>query len=332
MRHPWLNLGLLGFTDEQREQVQTFLALNEAGAQGFASYEDEGPLLTHPIWRISDFREANALLINTQNAHIDSENGLRFQVDPLRPNVVGVRPSDLAIPYAVCGALAKKIQDSTINQIPTMVLDDQRSMVRVLQYFEAQLRPLRAVYALAHELMERRQELDKKHTYHLMREGTLDAIVDVPQSRVMLRDGLRPVDLDAAAWQSRPASANALPHGFALWMLEEVVWMHALHCHTFILPSRYYNKPLYLRRLPRVRASMVYPRHVALLEVMTVQAHTYDDLIQLFPDQDALLQRDLYALYICRAITTDPNGFVASNNALTSRFNFHFQTAPTDLV
>jgi hypothetical protein len=340
MRHPRLNLGLLGFNAEQRACVQVYLAAHEAAAESGALDDEAQALTIYPVWQITDFREANGLLLNTHLARIDGENVLRFHVDPLHPDVVGVRPAELAVPYAVCGELAKKIQDATVVQVPIVEVDDQRSVVQALLHFEAMLRPLRTLYALSHELLERRDEMNNKHTYHLMRNGVLDVIVDVPQRRVMVRDGLRPVDLADAAWQSRPVSANSLPHGFSVWMMEEVAWIHALHCHTFNLPRRYRHMPLRLRRTPRVRASLIYPRHAELLEALGNEAHTFDALTELFPDREAHIERDVYALYACRAITTNADGATDhppssqgphSQQGVGSRIDFHLQTAPAYL-
>jgi hypothetical protein len=340
MRHPQLNLGLLGFTAEENFRAQVYLASNAVAALADAHDDDADDRASHPVWQITDFREANALLLNTQNAHIDHEKVLRFHVDPTHPDVVGVRPSELAVPFAVCGALAKRIQESVVQPVPIVALDDEPSVVKALQHLEAMLRPLRTIYALAHELLERRAELDNKHTFHLMRNNRLDAIVDVPQRRVMLRDSLRPIDLNDVVWLSRPQSANNLPHGFSVWMMEEVAWVHALHCRTFVLPSRYYSKPLHLRRMPRVRASMIYPRHAELLEALGQEAFAYKHLIKLFPEREAHLPRDLFALYACRAITTSSDGATTTDNPPSSpseqagpvsRVDFHLQTTPAYL-
>lgn len=344
MRHPRLNLGLLGFTAQQRQHMQNYIATLEVAAYGNLSAEDADALAAQPVWQLTDFREANALLLNTDNAQIDADHLLRFHVDPEYPGVLGVQPSELAVPYAVCGKLAKKIQDSSMAHIPNVVWSDERSVHQCMLHFEATLRPLRTLYSLAYELLERRAELDNKHTFHLMRNSTLDAIVDVPQRRVLVRDGLRPIDLDDVVWQSRPAAANTRPSGFSVWMMEEVMWVHALHCHQFNLPKRYYHMPLYLRRTPRVRASMVYPRHAALLEILGQEAITYDRLMELYPDRLAHIERDVYALYACHAITTNANG-VSSWDSLQSsqppqslppsesanRPDFHLQTAPAYL-
>lgn len=344
MRHPRLNLGLLGFTAEQRQRLQNGIDICEGAISGSLPAEDADAQVTQPVWQLTDFREANALLLNTDNATLNSDKFLRFHANSEVPGVVGVQLSELTVPFAVCGKLAKKIQSNSVQHIPTVIWDDERSVHQCKLHFEATLRPLRTLYSIAYELLERRAELDNKHTFHLMRNSTLDAIVDVPQRRVLVRDGLRPVDLDDVVWQSRPAAANSRPLGFSVWMMEEVMWAHALHCHHFNLPKRYYQMPLRLRRTPRVRASMVYPRHAALLEILAQDAITYSALIELHPDGLAHLERDIYALYACHAITTNANGTSSWDNLQSAhaplsrlpgesvnRSDFNLQTAPAYL-
>jgi hypothetical protein len=344
MHHPQLNLGLLGFTPEQRAQVQSYVAQNTAQAAAGAPDDGGEPVFKNPVWQITGFREANALLLNTGHARADDAQIVRFSSGTHSADALGVRLTELAVPYALCGGVSPPIDVLATRSAPRVALEDERSVVLALQHFEAALRPLRTVYALAQELIQRRSELDNKHTYHLMRRGTLDVIVDVPQRRVLVRDGLRPFDLDEAAWQPRPMSANSLPMGFSVWMLEEVAWIHALHCHAFNLPGRYRRKPLHLRRMPRVRASLIYPRHADLLEALGKEGCDYDSLVALHPEHADQLKRDLYALYVCRAITTNPDGVTMSDSPASSQppqsthgvkpstqVDFHLQTRPAEL-
>jgi hypothetical protein len=344
MHHPQLNLGMLGFTPEQRAKVQSYVVQSTAQAISGAPDDGSEPALKNPLWQITGFREANALLLNTAHARVDDAQVVRFNPGSQSADALGVRLTELAVPYALCGGVSAQIEMLATRSAPRVALDDERSVVLALQHFEAALRPLRTVYALAQELIERRRELDNQHTYHLMRKGTLDVIVDVPQRRVLVRDGLRPFDLDEAAWQPRPMSANSLPLGFSVWMLEEVAWIHALHCHAFSLPGRYRRKPLHLRRMPRVRASLVYSRHANLLEALGKEVCDYDYLAALFPEHAGQLNRDLYALYVCRAITTNPDGITMSDNPASSQparstqgekdsvqLDFHLQTRPAEL-
>jgi hypothetical protein len=305
MQHPRLNLGLLGFSAAQRALVESFLALRAAPVYKRAA--KKGNATDGSLWQITDYREANALLLNTQRASMDDQQILRFSPDVKQhTDLVGVNLAELSIPYALVGEVSLPIHAAVAQNTPHAVLGDGSSMQNTLAHFEVSLHSLRTLFAMAQLLLERRNELDDRHTFHLVRRGMLDGIVDVPQQRVMLRDGLHPSVLHEADWQSRPASANSIPQGFAQWSMEELAWLYALHHETVDLPERYLKLPIYLRQPPKVRPSMIYPRHVALLELLGQTPCVYQRLVDTFPQRPDLLQRDLYVLFACRAITTSP--------------------------
>jgi hypothetical protein len=322
MRHPRLNLGLIGFSATQHAHLQSRLQINATELAFSMQNEDTVSLFNRPSWQITDFREANALLLNMQHAQWDDAQMLHFRSHPEHPHMVGVRLAELAVPYAVCGLQSAQMDAAVPTKVRRVQIDDDRSLVQALQYFERRLQPLRSVYTLAHHLIQRHRELDANHTFHLIRNGTLDAIVDVPRRRVAVRDGLRPIDLDDASWQPRPISAGSPPNEFSVWMIEEVEWLYAMHCKQFTLPARYLSRPLYFRRLPRVRAAMLYTRHNRLLELLAKEVWTYERLVSIFAESDEQLQRDLYGLYLCRAITTSPEKAKPSPEAAPSSPRF----------
>ncbi|MGA8515293.1 MAG: hypothetical protein WB821_11075 [Burkholderiaceae bacterium] len=299
-----MNIGLLGFSVAQRALVESFLALRAQPVDKRAA--KKGATGSSVSWQISDYREANALLLNTQRARMDAQQIMRFPSDLQHTDVVGVSPSELSIPYALVGEVSASIHATVAENTPHVTLGDSESMQNTLAFFEASLRPLRTLYTMAQLLLERRNELDDRHTFHLVRRSVLDAIVDVPKQRVMLRDGPRPFELEEADWLARPASANSVPPGFASWSMEELAWLYALHNPEMDLPERYLKLPIYLRQAPQVRPAMIYPRHVALLELLGQEPCGYQRLADAFPQRPDLLQRDLYVLFACRAITTSP--------------------------
>jgi hypothetical protein len=341
MQHPRLNLGLLGFSLAAHAQLESYLAVHAAQAH---DNPDGSHSPSHPVWQITDFGEANALLINTQHAHLDPHHVLRFHASANEAVAMGVQLSELTLPYAICGERSAQMGDVVAPHVPHIELADAHNVVRTLQHFEAALRPLRTVYALAHELMERRDELDRQHTYHLVRDGILDAIVDVPQRRLLVRSRMRPIDLQGTTWQPHPKSANSLPQGFTAWTLEDVGWIYAMHCNHLHLHNSYLHKPIYLRKMPSVGSAMLYPRHSLLLGVLGKGPATYVELAAALADQEVHLERDLYALFVCNAITlqseavaqsdtppaAQPSGFVPSNRGKLPDF-VQLETVPGQL-
>ncbi len=301
MQHPRLNLGLIGFSAEQQTLIQAQLERAPAQMAGSDANKVDP---NYPIWLITGYREANALLLNADHVSWADAQDLRFHSDAQHSDIVGLRPSELTMPFAICGTITPQMAAIVSDKVPNTVLHDERSMVHALQYFEALLRPLRTVYALAYQMAERSHELDNSHVFHVERDGKLEAIVDMPSQRVMVRDGLRPFDLDNAYWARRPPSANNCPVGFVELTTEELSWVLAMHGKNYVLPERYFKKKIYLRRLPHVRIGMFYPRHKPLLELLSQQGWSFADLAAALDGNDELLKRDLYALYLCRAVTT----------------------------
>jgi hypothetical protein len=304
MLHPLLNLGLIGFPTDHRQFVSAQLALNAADRPGYSKGAGASDELQHPIWQVTDFREADALLINGERISYSDKDDLRFHMAVDGTDIVGIRPAELTLPYAVSGDMTPEVAAIVSQRAPNTMLYDQGSIIQTLQYFEASLRPLRTLYALAAMVQERRHEIDAKHTYHLERNGSLDAIIDLPNARVMVREGLRPFHLDEANWLSRPMSANSLPAHFLVFTLEELAWLLGMHRPNPTLAERYTTEPVYLRRMPRVRSSLLYPRHTVLLQWLSQQGCKLDLLVDAMGLSADVIVRDLHALYLCRAITT----------------------------
>jgi hypothetical protein len=316
MHHPQLYLGLIGFEADEHARACRWLADNANQARQQAESADA---LSHPVWMPVDFQEADALLICGAGV----EHGWRTQMQ-FKPALrkaagtpLGLMLDDLKTPYAISDAEHLKSVGVHLGSQPLFDVRQEISLLKSIQYFENVLRPLRSLYATAVELTARQNELDAAHTFHLEHNGTLHAIVDVPQLRVMLSPSARPVDIAEAAWLRRPRSANFAPAQFLECNFEEIAWVFAQHNPTTALPSRYQTKPIHLKRSPRLRGSLLVPRHAALLERMSQGACTLAQLQLAMPGHASMIERDLYALYLTRAISTQmPQG--SKGNSATS--------------
>jgi hypothetical protein len=320
--HPQLYLGLIGFNEQECTAIAAFITANAMEAEPTALGEER---LHHPIWHIVDYLQADALFINGGAVQQSHDNHLYFR-SPSSSTEQGIAPdspswqemlaehplaidlNDLKQPCAL--SQRQRLIDTGLLQAanhPEINTQDTRSMLAALQRFEVLVRPLRSMYALAEQLVERRAELDDQHTYHLEDSGTLHAILDVPQKRILMRPTVRPVDIEGDNWCMRPKSASYAPANFIECSFEELAWVFAMHSPQLKLPSRYTRKPIYLRRKPRVRPSMLYARHSLLLEHLHTQPITHAQLCKTPGIDEAWLERDLFALYLCRAITTTPS-------------------------
>jgi hypothetical protein len=298
MQHPLLYLGLLGFDAASEAAVRRWLAANAAQA---------GSSADHPIWQVVDFREADALMI--RGAGVAQGFGTHLQFLPAlqasQPNApLGVDLAAMKLPFALSDSEHLQALGIQIKESSVFNTYQDASMLKTMQHFETLLRPLRSLFTLAVELTERRLELDTLHTYHLEHNGNLDAIIDTPKRRVLLRPGTRPVDICEDAWLTRPKSANFAPPNFVECSLDEVGWVFATHCLEFELPKRYRSKPIHILHNPRVRSSLLYPRHATLIDQLWHHPTSFEQLQKLRPELSSWLERDLYALYLTRCIST----------------------------
>jgi hypothetical protein len=318
MNHPLLYLGLIGFDANDEATVRRWLAHNAAQI-GNSSAE------AHPIWKLVDFREADALLI--RGAGVAQGFGSQLQFLPALQTAqlqtpLGLDLAALKPPFALSDGEHLQALGINIKNHPIFNIHQEASMLQTLQYFETILRPLRALFTLAQELTERQQDLDTDHTYHLEHNGTLNAIIDMPRRRVFLRPGTRPVDIAEDAWLRRPKSANFAPPNFMECSLDEVGWVFAMRCQTFELPKRYLSKPIHILHNPRVRSTLLSPRHAALVDQLWLGSAALEQLQKERPELGEWLERDLYALYLTRCISTQkPNGVHGETSSLPGGFD-----------
>lgn len=304
---------MIGFSAKQRDYVGRVLSHTTEQVHTMSKgTESAFQAAEQPVWKIADFREANALLLQ---APYSPSGVLHFETALDSGSPVAVSLSELAIPYAIQWTPPCAIPESERLNVREVSVTQPQSVQQALQYFETALRPLRALFAVAELIDGRRSEFDAKHVFHLVRNNSLECIVDVAGRRIMLRDGIRSLDLYAAHWLKRPLSASTLPPGFSVWRLDEAAWIYALHGSDTVLPRRYKKSPIYFLRLPRVRSGFIYPRHSVLMEHLSSKPRTFDQLGRAAGVDAANLERDLAALYQCRAITTEAQKLVKQSGS-----------------
>jgi hypothetical protein len=302
MQQPVLYLGLIGFEPDEEVRLQRRIAANVQLSGGQLQQPNDSPLL----WQVVDFRDADALLVCGRGVQHGYSTSVEFKSSVRKPGApLGLQLDEIKLPFGLSHVHELRAMGVDVGQCPEFDPSLDSSLLKTIQYFETSLRPLRSLYALAVELTERRKELDGEHTYHLERNGALDAIVDAPGRRVLMQPSVRPVDITSGVWLRRPRSANFAPAHFLECSLEEMTWLFALHSQHLDLPERYTQKTIHLRRNPRVRGSLLLARHAALLDRLSLVPPTLTQLRQDLPSQEQWLERDLFALYLTRAISTE---------------------------
>jgi hypothetical protein len=305
MEHPKLNLGLVGFSATQRMALATMVLAHQNKNRYAKTNAD------HCAWQLVDATEADALLINVARSIEGPHNVLRVYSDATHPGPLGITLSELSLPFAVAYLDALPAHLLPPDKVHAVDVTSYQSVLDALQYFETVLHPLRALFMFAQQMLAWRSELDVRQIYQLVRPVGLLAVVNFPENIVWLKDGTGPADLGGSVWKSHHLEDDIELSGFTAWTLEEASWIFAKHSFEVQLPQRYFDHPIYYRRQLRVRASLLYPRQIELLEQLSRRPLHYEELAAVDSIDTAQLKHDLYALYMCRAITTDPRKVAA---------------------
>jgi hypothetical protein len=307
MEHPKLNLGLVGFSATQRMALATMVLAHQNKNRYVKTNVD------HCAWQLVDVAEANALLINAARSHEGPHNVLRVYSDADHPSPLGITLSELTLPFAVAYLDALPAHLLPPNKVHAVDVTSYQSVLQALQHFETMLHPLRALFMFAQQMLAWRSELDVRQIYQLVKPVGLLAVVNFPENIVWLKDSTGPADLNGSIWRSHHPEDDIELSGFTAWTLQEASWIFAKHSHEVQLPQRYFEHPIYYRRQLRVRASLLYPRQIELLEQLSRRPLRFQELAALPSIDTAQLKHDLYALYMCRGITTDPRKVLADS-------------------
>lgn len=284
---PILWLGLMGFSPAQREQVQQLLAHMPPG---------------WPCWRLAPHGAADAWWVQGSGLRWAAEGHIDIpSADPSDAGGAAVslnlaqvdRPIAFALPLNEPGFEARYTFDAA----------DEASVRHVLQQFEAWLRPLRAQFALAGEVVRREQDL-RSGVHHLQHKGHLLAVVDLNRWHVGLSPKTRPVDLMEATWEHRPALAHDLPSHFLRIRLSHLLWAYAMRSQGDVLPARLRSDPIYFRCAPMVPQAWLGDHHHRIVQALADKPSTFNDLQQQLGLRGRSLGRDLSCLYYAGSITS----------------------------
>ncbi|MFP5466821.1 MAG: hypothetical protein ACLGG8_04740 [Gammaproteobacteria bacterium] len=284
MEHPVLRLGLLGFSDSAFERLRRW---TERDATGW------------PVWRLGDPHLADAWLIDGSAVEVVDRDALLI-AHPLNSAVRLTlnraevdRPLAFALPLPQGFASAEAFNGN-----------DEASLRQRLQRFEAWLRPLRSQFVLGEQLVARLAGY-QGDVVHVMHDGQLLAVIDFPRWRCGMLIPARPVDLAAAEWVRRPALANDIPSTFLKLRLHQVMWTYAVRTRRDILPARYREQIIHLRRVPQLPPRWFDPVHLLIMQELSSQPGTLRALQERTGLDEALLASRMAALYYGAALTTD---------------------------
>ncbi len=284
MEQPVLRLGLLGFSDPVGLRLREWVTQEQPG---------------WPEWCISDPHLADAWMISGDSVEVLGRDAVVIRHPHGSGERLTLNRAEVDRPLAFATPLPEGFASAEFFEA-----GDESSVRQRLQRFEAWLRPLRSQFALGAQLVARLGHV-KGGVVHVMHEGKLLAVIDLDRWQTGLFIPARPVDLSMAEWVRRPALAHDIPSSFIRLPLHRVMWTYAVRTHRDILPARYRELMIYLRRVPRLPARWFDELHLLIMRELMAQPARLSELLQRTGVSEVELTHRLASLYFAGGVTTD---------------------------
>lgn len=286
MEQPVLRLGLLGFPEAVGQRLQ-----------GWAEQTQHG----WPRWRLSDPHLADAWMIRGAAVEVLGRDAVVIHHPHGSGERLTLNRAEVDRPLAFATPLPEGFASAEY-----FGADDEKSVRHRLQRFEAWLRPLRSQFALGAQLVERIGQY-KGGVVHVTHDSKLMAVIDFDRWLAGLHIPARPVDMAMAEWFRRPALANDIPASFMRLPLHRVMWTYAERTLRDVLPARYREKTIYLRRIPSMPVRWFDDLHLRIMRELMMKPVTLDVLQERTSMPATDLAHHMASLFFAGAVTTDPD-------------------------
>jgi hypothetical protein len=284
METPVFRLGLVGFSEREEQQIR-------AGAAAYPQVD----------WRCGRAEGADAWLIKGARIARIQDNRLRvvasdgtsmgaaFLLD------IGSRPVAIATPAP----------QQVLQLVPRSFDPAQEGGLAMgLSALDAALASLRRRYWTASHLVEHNATVGKA-LFELRAGAAVLAIADM-KGTVFISPQATEQEFDYAVWKHRARKTVDVPPQFERHALAELLWAYATRTERDLLPARYRDSSIYLRRPPRVPQESVGDVHLRIIRELAVDAASMANLGQRIGVDGKALARALAALYLVGSVTTNP--------------------------
>ena len=308
METPVFRLGLVGFNEREEQLLR-------AGAAAYRQVD----------WRCGRAEGADAWVIKGARIARIQDNRLRviasegtstgaaFLLD------AGSRPVAIATPAP-----------QQVAQLVPLFFDPAQdgALAGALAALDAQLHRLRRQFWAASLLVEHNATVGKA-LYELRAFDRVLAVADM-KGAVHISPQATGEQFDQAVWRHRARkSVEALPD-FERHALAELLWAYATRTRRDLLPARYKDHSVHLRRPPRVPAELVGDVHLRIVRELAIGPASMASLAEKIGVDDKTLARSMAALYLVGSVTTNPERAWSSSEqgSLWSTRSGAFNAAP----
>ncbi|MGS5085364.1 hypothetical protein ACVC7V_02505 [Hydrogenophaga sp. A37] len=285
MEQPVLGLGLLGFSDPAGARLQAWAALAPAG---------------WPEWRTCDPHVADAWMIAGDAVEVLGRDEVVIRHPHGTDERLTLNRAEVDRPLAFAAPLPEGFASAEFFDA-----ESETSVRQRLQRFEAWLRPLRSQFALGEQLVDRLATYRAGGVVHVSLAGKLLAVIDIQRWQAGLLIPARPVDLSMAEWVHGASLSKEIPSSFIRLPLHRLMWTYAVRTRRDVLPARYREQRLYLRRVPRLPARWFDEFHLILMRELMVRPAHFSQLLERTGWPEPALAHRVGALYHAGGLTTD---------------------------
>lgn len=285
MEQPLLGLGLLGFEDAVSRRLSDWVSQTPEG---------------WPCWRVCDPHQADAWMIAGESVEALGRDEVVIRHPYGSGERLTLHRAEVDRPLAFASPLPEGIVSAEHFES-----DSESSVRQRLQRFEAWLRPLRSQFALGSIMQDRTGNFASGDIVHVSLEGRLLAVIDRPNWQAGLLIPARPVDIAMAEWIHSPKLSRHLPPAFIRLSLYQVMWTYAVRSRRDLLPARYREQRIYLRRVPPLRPGWFDELHLTLMRELMIRPSTWPELVSRVDAPEEVILHHLGALYQGGALTTD---------------------------
>jgi hypothetical protein len=286
MEQPILRLGLLGFPEEDSERLLRWASLKKSG---------------WPLWRACGPHLADAWMIYGQSVDVLGRDAVVIRHPHGSDDRFTLNRAEVDRPLAFASPLPEGFATAEFFDVA-----DETSVRQRLQRFEAWLRPLRTQFSLGEQLVKRVPQF-RSGVVHVMNDNKLLAVLDFDKWMAGIHIPARPVDVEMSEWIRRPSLANDIPSSFIRLPMHRVMWTYAVRTVQDVLPMRYRQLTIYLRRVPRLPPRWFDDLHLSLMRELMMRPATLDELCERLRAVPEDLAHHMASLYFAGGVTTDPD-------------------------
>jgi hypothetical protein len=282
---PVLFLGLMGFTPDEAARIESQLQLTPVGGVQ---------------WRLARFGDADAWVVNGARTRMLAEDEVCVDPPSTQEEPVRLRLRDVDRPVAFSRPLAS----SDFEPACTFDLDSVSSIVILLAKLSQWLRPRAMLLAMADLLTLHAAGIRRRsRVWHLACDNRLVAVVDLQGEIGVLPDATLG-DLARASWHPRPDAAGYVPDNFARKSIAGLLWEYAGRTQRDLLPARYRDVPIHLKRAPLLGHRLFSDAQLFVLRELSQAPRTFADLCASAKFSAEEIARALTAFYLVGSVTS----------------------------